>query len=208
MWEADMSKSIFGNLGTCLTAIMIAVPAPGLLGTALIGLTAPSPVSAQEMMPDDEQLDILFAQLKQARSYSEGRDIADQIWWIWTAPQNDEISAKMREAMSYRSAYDLEKAKTILEQMTEDYPDYAESWNQLATLSYMEGEFEQSLIQIAETLAREPRHFGALAGRCLVYLKLDDRERALQSIIEALEIHPYLSEKQLFPELMNAPERT
>lgn len=167
-----------------------------------------APTAAQDMMPDNQQLDILFDQLKQARSFSESRDLANQIWWIWTSPQDENIANKMREAMGHRSAYDFEKAKNILQQLTLDYPDYAESWNQLATLSYMEGEYEQSLIEIAEALAREPRHFGALAGRCLVYLKLDDREQALQSIVEALETHPYLSEKQLFPELINSPERT
>jgi hypothetical protein len=50
-------------------------------------------------------------------------------------------------------------------------------------------------------LAIEPRHYGAMAGRVLIYLKQERRLDALRQMREALAIHPYLNERQLFPEL-------
>ena len=47
----------------------------------------------------------------------------------------------------------------------------------------------------------EPRHFGALSGRVLIYLKQGKHADALKDMLAALAIDPYLSEKALFPEL-------
>ena len=82
-----------------------------------------------------------------------------------------------------------------------DYPDYAEGWNQRATLYYMMGDFERSIADCAKVLALEPRHFGALSGRALMYLQLGKRALALRDMAAALAIHPFLSEALLFPEL-------
>ncbi len=68
--------------------------------------------------------------------------------------------------------------------------------------------YDKSLADIEQTLAREPRHFGALAGRALIYHTLGKRDEALQAIREALEIHPFLPERALFPELAAPPIRS
>src|SRR3546814_17341199 len=57
---------------------------------------------------------------------------------------------------------------------------------------YLLGNYGESLADIAETLALEPRHFGALSGRGLVYLRLEDAQRALDAFEQALAIHPNL----------------
>ena len=71
-------------------------------------------------------------------------------------------------------------------------PKFAEGWNRRATLHYFMGSYEASLKDIAKTLELEPRHFGALSGRGLVYTKLDDLERALDSFEAALEVYPQM----------------
>jgi tetratricopeptide (TPR) repeat protein len=82
-----------------------------------------------------------------------------------------------------------------------DYPDYAEGWNQRATLYYMLDNLEASLADIDKVLAIEPRHYGALAGRVLIYLKQGKHDEALRDMRAALALHPYLNERRLFPEL-------
>ena len=54
------------------------------------------------------------------------------------------------------------------------------------------GRYEASLADIKETLAREPRHFGALSGQGLVYLALDDWDLALESFDAALAVNPHM----------------
>ena len=43
------------------------------------------------------------------------------------------------------------------------------------------------------SLQREPRHFGALSGRGLVYFNLNDFGRALVAFEAALAVHPHMA---------------
>ena len=55
------------------------------------------------------------------------------------------------------------------------------------------GRHEDSLADIRETLALEPRHFGALSGRGLVYAALERWRPALESFEKALEVNPHMT---------------
>ena len=54
-------------------------------------------------------------------------------------------------------------------------------------------------------LELEPRHFGALSGRALIYLQQGKRALAIKDMAAAVAVHPFLSERQLFPELDRPP---
>ncbi len=150
-------------------------------------------------------LDQLFARLHDAPSEAAARDITDNIWRKWTQPKDPELAQRMAEAIADLGSMNLSTALDEFTAITQDYPEYAEGWNQRATLRYMLGDYPGSLADIDETLKREPRHFGALAGRALIYLKLGDKAQALQSVTEALKYNPFLSERRLFPELPEPP---
>jgi tetratricopeptide (TPR) repeat protein len=107
----------------------------------------------------------------------------------------------MGEILLARREGDLTGALALADRLIADHPDYAEAWNQRATLHYMLGDLDAALADCAEVLVREPRHFGALSGRSLIYLQQGRRALALKDMAAALEIHPFLSERQLFPEL-------
>jgi tetratricopeptide (TPR) repeat protein len=46
-------------------------------------------------------------------------------------------------------------------------------------------------------LKRNPRHFGAISGIGLIYLKLEDYEQALQWFRRALEVNPNMTGVEL-----------
>ena len=48
----------------------------------------------------------------------------------------------------------------VLKDLMEEYPDWAEPANRLATLRYMEGEFEESVDLCLRVLRLKPWHFG------------------------------------------------
>lgn len=167
----------------------------------LLMLAAPAPAMAGGPYVDTAALDELFAQLRVAPSAAEADDVSQQIWSYWMNPSDSTLAARMATAGAFLSVGDLPSALHMLDTIVKDYPDYSEGWNQRATVHYMMNDFADSLTDIDRVLALEPRHFGALSGRVLIYLKQGKHAEALTDMIAALAIHPYLSEKKLFPEL-------
>jgi tetratricopeptide (TPR) repeat protein len=87
---------------------------------------------------------------------------------------------------------DLDLAIKLLDRIIQIKPDYTEAYNRRATAFYMKKEFNRSLEDIRQVLAREPRHFGALAGLGLIMQDLGDEKRALDVYRKALAVHPRL----------------
>jgi tetratricopeptide (TPR) repeat protein len=181
-------------------------PARALLALVLAFLLA-LPASADEAA-DKAALDKLFVQLQDAPDAETAQALSNQIWVVWTTPSDPALAARMRDVMEARALLDFDSGIKLLDQLILDYPDYAEGWNQRATLYYMVGDFEASIADCAKVLELEPRHYGALSGRALMYLQLGKRSLALRDMKAALELHPFLAERQLFPELQQEITRT
>lgn len=158
------------------------------------------PVAAQDEAYN-AALDTLFAQLHSAPDEARARIIADQIWVHWTNPADAALAARMQDILAQSQRVNSPALLALLDALVTDYPDYAEGWNQRATVHYLLRNFEQSLADIDRVLALEPRHFGALAGRAMIYREQGKHDLALQDMIAALAIHPFLGERALFPEL-------
>lgn len=169
-----------------------------LAGPLLMVLLALGPASAQTANP---ALDSLFAQLRVAPDAAAAKAIDQQIWMEWMSPDDPALRARMQQAL-LELAGDTAAALAAFQAIAADYPDYAEAWNQLATLHYLMGDYEASLAEIDKVLALEPRHFGALSGRALIYRNQGKRALAVRDIAAALALHPFLAERALFPELL------
>ena len=179
--------------------------AQALLVAALCLLALPAMAQANL---SDKSLDELFASLKQAPDQATATGTSNEIWKRWTEPDDPDLAELMRRVLQARDEYDLATAYDLANQVITADPDYAEGWNQRATVEYLLGEYQASLEDVAETLKREPRHFGALAGKVLIQMKLGDKAGARKTLVEALAINPFLSERGLFPELGPPPTRT
>lgn len=153
-------------------------------------------------------LDGLFGQLAAATSEAQARTFADDIWAIWTQPDDPVLAARVSEIMTAGGFAGPASQLPLIDALVADYPDYSEAWNLRATAHFLNGAYAQSLSDIEQTLALEPRHFGALAGKALIFHTLGKRDEALEAIKAALDIHPFLPERGLFPELGNPPIRS
>jgi len=171
----------------------------GALAGAGMGFVPLTPAVAQSER--DAALDILFEQLRNASSPQEAQRIDQQIWVIWTTPDDPMLAAQMAEILEARRVMDIERAMELIEAVVARHPDYAEGWNQRATVNFMLGDFEASLADIDRVLMYEPRHFGALAGKALIHRQLGQDQEALEAMTRALAVHPFLAERALFPEL-------
>ena len=150
---------------------------------------------------DNAVIDELFAELRVASNAAEADEISKLIWSYWFTPSDPKLALHMSVASNFLGEGNFASSLSELDVIVRDYPDYAEGWNQRATLHYMMGNLDASLADIDKVLAIEPRHYGALSGRVLIRLKQGDHDGALKDMVAALAIHPYLNERRLFPEL-------
>lgn len=153
----------------------------------LVAFAAPSWSRADQ---SDGRLESLFTQLLKAKGPAEAKAVEGMIWSIWTQSDDGAVRALMRDGVGAMSRGDYRHALTKFDQMVLIAPDFAEGWNKRATVHYLLGNHEKSLADIGKTLELEPRHFGALSGRGLVYAALSDERRALEAFEAALAIHP------------------
>jgi tetratricopeptide (TPR) repeat protein len=149
----------------------------------------------------DQDLDELFNKLKIAPNETIAEEYANSIWEIWFQSGDSKVDELMQQAMSKRRSANYDDAIKILDQVIALKPDYAEGWNQRATLYFLKEEYEKSLEDVAKTLELEPRHFGALSGRAIIRLKQGKPALAVQNLLKAIEIHPFLAERSLLDQI-------
>ncbi len=144
-------------------------------------------------------LDFLFGALKAAPDATSAKHVEAKIWAIWLHTSSDTVALLMTRAKSAMEAQNSDVALKLLDAVVRLRPDYVEGWNRRATLYYLRNDYARSLADIEQVLAREPRHFGALAGLGMIMQDLGDDKRALDAFRKALAVNPHLDK---VPELV------
>jgi tetratricopeptide (TPR) repeat protein len=144
-------------------------------------------------------LDFLFGALKAAPDDASAKHVEARIWAIWLQTPSDTAALLMTRAKAAMDAHEMDVALKLLDAVIKLRPDYIEAWNRRATLYYVQNDYGRSLADIQQVLAREPRHFGALAGLGMIMQDLGDDKRALEAFRKALAINPHL---ERVPELV------
>ena len=133
----------------------------------------------------------LLDQLGRAQSMEQASPIVEKLWKEWTAAhKNEDEKALMAQGLVAMSKGNLDQAENLFTKLIEVNPDFTEAWNKRATLRFMAWDFEGSLKDVEKVLALEPRHFGALSGLGMIYLRLGDPESALNAYENLLIIFP------------------
>jgi len=146
---------------------------------------------AQQAGGDSFKLDDLFQRLASADEAGAGR-IEREIWLEWSksgSPAMDLLLQRGRDAMT---AGDKDLAIEHFSALIDHDPDFAEGWNARATAFFAAGDYGRSVADIAETLKRNPRHFGALTGLAVILEQTDRPKAALKAWAAARAIHPHL----------------
>jgi tetratricopeptide (TPR) repeat protein len=144
-------------------------------------------------------LDFLFGALRAAPDEASARHVEARIWAMWMQTPSDTAALLMSRAKTAMDAQNTEVALKLLDSVVKLRPDYTEAWNRRATLYYLKNDYLHSLQDIQQVLAREPRHFGALAGLGMIMQDLGEEKRALEAFRKALAVNPYLEK---VPELV------
>lgn len=179
-----------------------AMPAGALAAALAAGL--PLPLAAQDVAAPQQrdgtaqqtrahdQLDFLFGALKVAPDTESAKHVEARIAALWMRTPSDTAALLMGRARQATEAGDTDVALKLLDAIVKLRPDYVEAWNKRATLYYMRNDYARALADIREVLAREPRHFGALAGLGMIMRDLGEDGKALAAFRQALALHPHL----------------
>jgi tetratricopeptide (TPR) repeat protein len=144
-------------------------------------------------------IEFLFQALKAAPDDETARLVEGRIWALWLASGSDTADLLMSRARNAIEQNDADLALQLLDAIIELKPDYVEAWNRRATLYFEKHDYGRAMSDIAQVLAREPRHFGALTGLGMILEDIGDDKRALEAFRRALEVDPRL---ERVPELV------
>lgn len=153
----------------------------------------PAPKPAFELAKD---LDGLFGQLGKTRDKKRAERISARIWELWQTSDSRSVDLLTNWARQASGDQNYVVALDLLDQVIALRPDYAEGFNQRATLHFMMDNYAKSIVDIERTLALEPRHYGALSGLAAILERLDRKEEALDTWYRVLSLYPALESGQ------------
>jgi tetratricopeptide (TPR) repeat protein len=160
--------------------------------------TPPSPEAARRV---SDRLDKLFDQLRNAGSSEAAKPVVTEIERVFERSGSataDLIYSRAKEAMV---AKDFELALDLFDYATTLRPGWAEPYHRRAIVHFILKDQDAAFRDIRETLAREPRHFFALAGLGGILKGQGDAKGAFRAFSRALELNPH------FPDLKESIEK-
>ena len=155
-----------------------------LLLAASLGTSQPGADQA------DPRLPILFGRLH-AAAPAQAHSVEQAIWAIWLETPDSEVNALMSRALGHMGEGELEQAIAVLGAVVERAPGFAEGWNKRAIAHFLNEDYAASVSDIHKTLDLEPRHFGAISGLGLIFMRRNDLPSALKAFERVLEIYPH-----------------
>jgi tetratricopeptide (TPR) repeat protein len=142
-------------------------------------------------VPRGQDIEFLFGALKAAPNAQAAKAVEGRIWALWMISPSDTATLLMSRVRAAVEAKNLDLAVQLLDSIVVLRPDYVEAWNRRATLHFLRKDFTRSIEDIRQTLAREPRHFGALAGLGMIMQELGEDKRALEVYRKVIEVNPH-----------------
>lgn len=179
------------GLGACVRTLAAFL----LLGTPVYAQSQPEldvQIEPTWQVARNAALDTLFEQLKAARDEDEAERIANKIDARFRQSGSDTLDLMASRAREALGKGDSPVAVEILSRIIALEPDWAEAWNLRATAFFMMGDPERSRADAIETLAREPRHIGALTGIALIFEMQGQKKDALKTYRQVGVLGPQL----------------
>ena len=139
---------------------------------------------------NDARLENLFEILSKTESDIQINEVTSNIWDIWHETNDPLIEEDFYRGLESMRMGDLIMSIAFFTRVIDKNPNFAEGWNKRATVYYMLGKFDASMMDIHETLKLEPRHFGAMDGMGLIFIQLEQFDQAIDIYDQMLKIFP------------------
>lgn len=149
-----------------------------------------------------ELLSSLYDQLQAAKTEEAAELIVSGIEKLWSQSGSDTADLLMQRAGIAVKSQNYKLATQLLTSLTRIEPRFAEGWNQLATIYFMQENYADAMRQLQRVLALDPRHFKAIEGLGIILRETGNKKAALEVTRRALAVNPHLkSAKQAAEEL-------
>jgi len=148
---------------------------------------APGATQAGNAMTQDEAFAALRGDDARLASRAEAA-----LWELWHRSGDPDVDALLGRGIAALGQGNLEDAERLFGLVIGRAEHFAEGWNKRATVRYIAKNYRGSIADCRETLARNPRHFGALSGQGLCHLALGEPHAAAAMFRRALAVHRHL----------------
>ena len=139
----------------------------------------------------------LFAALKAAKDDAEARAVEDKIWKFWRGFADEESKRLLEVSREAQLRFDIGNALLAMEALVKHQPQFAEGWNQYGYMLFLANSYDPALAAIDKTIALEPMHYAALAGKGIILIQQGKEDEAQAPLKRALAINPWLKERNL-----------
>jgi tetratricopeptide (TPR) repeat protein len=185
---------------------------PALLAACVIALAAEAHAqapAAKPLAPDQaqegkrrapaapklsraERLDALYGALRAAPNARAAQAVEERIEAMLAQSGSDTADLLIVRARSVMEAKEYDLSIELLDSVIELSPDFTEAYAQRATALYLKKDINRALADLRVVIAREPRHFTALAGLGVILQDIGNDKLALDAFRRAVAIHPHL----------------
>ena len=111
---------------------------------------------------------------------------------LWPRDGDDRHRNRLRTIMRLNATEQFQEALRQTDELLDDFPEYAEAWNQRGIANFGLKKFEDMIEDAYSALNLNPYHFGAATGMGHAYLQLRDWMTAIDCFQLALDINPNL----------------
>ncbi|MBW4522938.1 MAG: tetratricopeptide repeat protein [Scytolyngbya sp. HA4215-MV1] len=141
-------------------------------------------------MNDESAINGLLEDLKNPDEAVRDR-ATQELWRIWFWQKGVYGLELLERSQTLLQAGAVAEAETLLTDLIQDQPDFAEAWNRRAVLYFTQHQYHKAISDCEEVLRLNPIHFGAFHGLGLCHASLGNYREAIRCFRKALEIQPY-----------------
>ena len=171
-----------------------------ILLSALLAAGLGLPFAAVAQTPDAKpgaagetpaaSLDRLYARLARTRYPEEAQGIIGEIDHLRQQSGSDAADLLFGRALKARASAKLDLSLKLFDAIVDLYPDWSQGWSARATARFQNDDVSGAMADLAQTLKREPRDIGALAGLGAILADSGDAEGSLRAYDRALALAP------------------
>ena len=115
---------------------------------------------------------LLLAERALVASLADGDRAVPALWAHWFGEEGEVARESIQDANEVLDDPAGAGEASSLLQLIDEFPEWAEPINRLATLRYLQGRFDESVALCERVLALKPWHFGALSGIIMCHTEL------------------------------------